>query len=408
MMLKKINPSYMRFAVIYFITFLFTLHVALPSYVNSSLLNSFLPESAVGMMYAIASLIMIFGFALYPKILNKWGNYRTTKVLILSLIGLLIAIAIASSPYVVIPSFILFFAFFSLGFFNLDIFLEHYSKDETTGVLRGIMFTVINMGVLLGPLIAGIIISNNDFWKIYLISAVLLVPILVVLSRNFKAFADSIYDPQPLFGRMKEIVLARHPDDQMRHVMTIRFILIFFFSWMVIYLPIYLNQYMGFSWREIGIILPIAMLPFVLFELPTGQIMDKKGNERQFMTMGFLTAALFAVSLFFVIESSLVVWAALLFGVRAGMSFVEISAESYFFKHISDGDTKVLSLYHDMRPVAYIIGPITGSLLLLFFPMKYLFVVLAGALILGAIVSTRIKPENLKTQGPSHVLRPHI
>lgn len=101
------------------------------------------------------------------------------------------------------------------------------------------------------------------------------------------------------------------------------------------------------------------------------------------MAIGFGIAAFFTAILFFLEGTSVAVWAAVLFGTRIGASFIEIASESYFFKHIDKSDTNILSVYRNTQPLAYVLGPLCASALLLILPMKSLFLILALILIVG-------------------------
>ena len=170
----------------------------------------------------------------------------------------------------------------------------------------------------------------------------------------------------------------------------------FFFALMVIYMPIYLNAHIGFSWSEIGVIFTIMLLPFVLFELPIGRLADAKLNEKGIMIIGFVITAVFTAVLAFISSSSIALWAAILFGTRVGMSLVEITSESYFFKHIDSTDTPILSVFRNTRSIAYLAGPLIASLLLVIADMRFLFLALAIIMLYGVWNSIMMR----KTKNP--------
>ena len=60
--------------IIYLAGFLFTIPIALTSYINSSLLKIYISENYIGILYVIASIVTIWGFFKMPKILNRLGN----------------------------------------------------------------------------------------------------------------------------------------------------------------------------------------------------------------------------------------------------------------------------------------------------------------------------------------------
>src|SRR3989344_7505565 len=62
--------------IIYLAGFLFSLSVALMSYINSSFLSSFVGEKLVGIIYTIGSIISILALLIAPQIFRKIGGYR--------------------------------------------------------------------------------------------------------------------------------------------------------------------------------------------------------------------------------------------------------------------------------------------------------------------------------------------
>jgi Na+/melibiose symporter-like transporter len=69
-----------------------------------------------------------------------------------------------------------------------------------------------------------------------------------------------------------------------RTIGAINVLLQLFYTFMVIYVPIYLTEVIGFSWSELGLILCIALIPFVLLDSPVGELADKKYGEKEFLS----------------------------------------------------------------------------------------------------------------------------
>ena len=173
--------------------------------------------------------------------------------------------------------------------------------------------------------------------------------------------------------------------------MMAQFVMRIFFSWMVIYMPIYLISRIGFSWAEFGIMTFIVLIPFALFELPAGKIADRYLGEQELLSLGFFIAALFTVFLSFIETNNFVFWAAVLFTIRIGVSLVEIMTESYFFKHVSSNDNNTISFFRMMRPAAYIAGPIIATIALTFLDFKFIWIILGFILLYGLRFSFAIQ-----------------
>ena len=372
------------FYALYLAIFFFSLAFALPLYINSSFLATFVHGKLIGFLYAAEAAFSFLLLLQLPRILQKMGNWRATLLLV-ALLGLaLLGLAYFETALLIIPVFIATQALGSLIFFNFDVFFEAFSKDRETGEIRGIMLTVVNVAILLGPLTTGIILSDGDYFKVFLVAAALLVPVFLIFVARLKKFEDPDYKKIPYLQTLKKILFATHPNDEIRHAVLASLFMRFFFSWMVIYMPLYLHTNLGFDWKEIGIMFTVMLLPFVLFEAPLGKIVDARGNEKKVLVTGFLITAFFTALLPFIATHTVVLWALLLFGTRVGVSFVEIASESYFFKHINAQDTDVLSLFINTRPVAYLAGSASASILLFMVSLQYLFLVLALLMLLGA------------------------
>src|SRR3989344_1181022 len=368
---------------LYLSLFFFALHFALPLYVGSSLLAGYFNENLIGFLYAVPSLILLFLFARMPSVLRRFGVWRITLFLALLEAGSVLGLAYSREALFLAIAFIANQALVSLLFFNFDVFVESFSKDETTGAVRGTLLTVFNTAVLLGPFLAGLILTDGDYYRVYLASLALLFPAFWILLTHLNEFREPQYKKTAYLQVIRKIIFAAHPKDAVRHAFTANLLMRFFFSWMIIYTPLYLHGTIGFSWSEIGIIFTVMLLPFVLFEAALGRIADARGNERVIIGAGFLIAALCTGLLAFIEEKSLVFWAAALFGTRVGMSFVEVASESYFFKHITSADAGMLSVFRNANPIAYLVGPVLASALLFVMPVRALFIVLAVFMLYG-------------------------
>jgi MFS family permease len=374
------------FNIFYLSNFLLYFHIFLLAYINSSFLSSLIAERFVGIIYVIGSLLSI-GTLFYISRILKWlGNYRALIILTIVEIFSLVALALFQNTYALVTIFIAHLVIFPLMLFNIDIFVESSLKtEEHTGGIRGTLLTIANIAVVLSPLVAGIILTNGDFWKMYLISAGLLVPFLFIALYKFNGFIDPIYHKFKIIGAFK--VLKNNKN--IFGIFTAAFLMRFFFSFMVVYMPIYLHNYIGFEWSQIGIIFAVMLIPYILFEIPAGKIADKWYGEKEMMFAGFFILALFTVSLSFITLASAVLWTAMLFMTRVGASLVEVTTESYFFKHVRGDDADTISLFRMARPGAYVIGPIVATIALLFIDMQYLFLLL-GIILFSALYFTSV------------------
>ncbi|MBI3634198.1 MAG: MFS transporter [Candidatus Yonathbacteria bacterium] len=367
--------------LVYVASFFYSFHYALPLYIESSFISQFLSaEKMVGIVFAVAAIFTIILTFLFPRFLRRFGNYKIT----LAVMGLesvtLLFLAIMGSPFIVIPLFILHQILVSVIFLSLDGFIESFSENNKTGGIRGIFMTVLNIAIASAPLVAGLMLTNHDFWKVYLAAAVFMLFGIFVIAQNFRDYAD----PKYLVPKFKDTIGIVTKSHNLHAIIITHFLLSFFFTWMVIYTPLYLNKHIGVAMNDIlGIIIPVALLPFIFFEVILGKIADEKLGEKEILIAGFILMALSTAALSWVTTSSITVWAGILFLTRTGASAVEVTTESYFYKQVTPGDIHLVTFMRMVRASAYVVGPFLGSLVLSFIDYRYLFLTLGIIMLIG-------------------------
>lgn len=373
--------------IILVVSFLLSLFFALPMYPSSSFLARYVGEGKVGIVFTLSALASIVLLALAPVILRRLGNYRTFfLVTTIEVLGLL-AIILFETPAAIVAAYGIYFTVATVLPFQLDIFLEKESTDTTTGSTRGSFLTAANIGVLVAPFLAGIVLGQNDFQLLFLATAALTLPLLLSVHYGFRHFVDPRYDQINITKALYAVVRQKN----LMLICFSNFLLYFFYSWMVIYTPLYLNRYLGFSWSTIGVIFTVMLLPFVLFEIPLGRLADKRWGEKEIVVAGFAILAITTAALSFAAGATLFFWAYLLFLTRTGASAIEIGNETYFFKHVDSTDAHLISFYRMTRPIAYVVGPAIATLLLAGMDIRFLFVALGVIMLAGIPTALMLK-----------------
>ena len=373
--------------IIFLAGFLFAIPLALTSYINSSFLESFLGEYYVGIVYIIASIIAIVGLLEMPRILTKFGNRKTT--ILFTLLGFLslITLAFSHNTTAIILGIIIYFISTDFLIASLDIFIEDFSKGTNIGKFRGLYLMIINFSWILAQTISGSIIAKSSFQGIYLFSAGFLFLTSIIFIFFLNDFKDPKYTKVPISKTLKVFIKNK----SLSKIYSINLILKFFFAWMVIYTPIYLFEHIGFNWKQIGFIFMIMLIPFVLVDYPLGHLSDKIG-EKKLLLVGFLITILFTCMIPFIKTPEVWIWAIILFGTRLGAATIEIMAESYFFKEISDRNADEISFFRNTYPLSFIIAPLVAIPVLLFVPsFKYIFFVLSAIMLCGFLIVLRLK-----------------
>ncbi len=366
---------------------LIAFHYALVIYVNSSLLSLYFTEGQVSALYIIGSILDLIMLLNASRILEKIGSFKFLVYCVtfelLSTVGLLLS----TNAFLVAFCFLIHVFNISLILFNMDVLVESGSLDETkTGGIRATYLTIGSICLVISPSIVSFLVKGENYFYVYLLSSIFLVPLYIFI-HNFRKIKDK---PR------RHIVLKETTQEYLKNknlfdIAVSNFLLQLFYGFMVIYMPIYLNHHIGFSWSEIGIIFTIMLLPFVLFELPVGELEDFKYGEKEFLTIGFVIISLATVFMSLISAKIFWLWATILFISRIGASFVEISSESYFFKQVNDERTDIISLFRGVRPLAFIVAPVIATISLQLLPFQYLFIIFGALMIVGTKFSLALK-----------------
>lgn len=366
---------------------LISLHYALIIYINSSFLSTYFTAGQVSALYIIGSILDATMLLNASRILEKIGSHRfliySITFELLSTVGLLLS----ANAFLVSLCFLVHVFNISLILFNMDVLIEGSSKNEgLTGSIRAAYLTITSICIVIAPSIVSLLVIDSNYSFVYLLSSIFLLPLYYFVNHFRKVESK----PRKHII-IKETILQYLKDKNIFDIAVSNFLLQLFYGFMVIYMPIYLNQYIGFSWSEIGIIFTIMLLPFVLFELPVGELEDYKYGEKEFLAIGFVIISLSTTFMSFIDTKSFWTWTIMLFISRIGASFVEISSESYFFKHVNENSTDIISFFRVVRPIAFIFAPIVATVSLQLIPFQYLFIVFGSFAVIGTKYALALK-----------------
>ncbi len=372
----------------YFFTFFLGLHAYLFLYINSSILDQFVSETHVGLLFALSSLVAIPVLLFLPHVLKQFGDVRLTLATLVLEGAALFYMVNSSNVFVVIGAFFVHSILVRVLYLDTDVLLESASRNATTGATRGVFMTIGNSALVLAPLLAGYLLMDSDaYQRVFVAALFALVPAFLILLFSFKHFTD------PRYTRIAVIPTLKHVwnTPALRYVFMLNTVLRVFYAVMVVYMGIYLHATLGLPWASIGIIFTVMLIPFAVLEFPLGWLADKRFGEKEILITGLILTAAATMVLPWISSISVFVWSGVLLATRIGASAVEIMTETYFFKHIQGKDVEMLSLYRVVDPFAYVLAPTVVSLLLLFVDLRYIFVVLGVVVLAGLLPAALLK-----------------
>lgn len=380
-----------KFWYVYLIAVVFNFHTLLVSYITPTYLVDYLNATHIGILYGIASFGSLIFFLVLPFFLKRFGNVLVTIGLMTLCIMTLVLVGGAFSPLLVILACALFLIVNPLLYLNIDIFSETLiGKNEgATGHIRGLTLSLMSLAALCAPLSISFLVGSGDNLSqlFYIAIGVAAVFILIVIN-NFRTFIDPPYHKIHL----KPLIRQCLQTEALRLVLSAHFILQIFFTWTVLYIPLYLASVIGLPWSSIGAIIASGILAYVLCEYPIGIVADNYFGEKEMMAIGFLILAVTAASIsFFSAATPLIGWMILMFISRTGASLAEVTTESYFFKKVDGGDANLMSMFRLTRPLAVLVGSLLGSACLLIMPFNLAFIVLGFVMVIGMLITFGIE-----------------
>jgi MFS family permease len=374
--MNNLNPEKKKLLVVGFVvTLLYSLHLAIPLYINSTLLAKYFPKENINLIYILSGIFSLF-FAIYiSKFVKKYHNYNTTLAIMLVDFVFTLLLGISQNIYVVGFSFIITAITISALYITLNLFIEEFSDHRDEGVVRGIFLTLLNTGILLSPLIAASALANIGFSGVYIVSAIVLIPMSILIRHYYK----NVSEPKYKNISFRRGILETLRDKNIFGVMSAMFALECFYLTLVIYLPLFLLQNTNISMTTyLGVVMPFVLIPFVVLPYQMGMLADKKTGEKEFLLLGLgiISICLFLIP--FIDSNSLFLWGGLLFISRVGAAILETMIFTYFFKKTEKSDAGLVALFGNMRTIATIAVPIVGAILLyLSGKIDYVFIAVA-------------------------------
>lgn len=375
--LKKKGPKIIKHSnlpLLYVLGLVLAVSAALPAYVQSNFLNKFISLGTLSLFFIIANALTVLCIIIFPRAIKSLSNFVTTKITVGLFGASLLSLSLVDGPTSALWAIIFFTIASNLLWINMDILVETFSKNASTGTIRTVYFTFINLGWIISPTLSSWLINFSGYQLIFVIAAFLTVPVFFVLSRQ----KDNLKKEAKYHHEKLRIVLKNTwRNKNLRGIFFIALLLQIFYNTAVVYLPIYLHQNLGIAWSELGLIFSIMLIPFLVFEIPAGIIADKYLGEKEFLFTGFAILVISLLLFFFVKTTNFWIWASILFFSRIGAALIEAMRESHFFKLVDAKDISYINFFRSAAPIGYIIGPILAIIILAFLPVNYIFLSIA-------------------------------
>ncbi len=374
-------------------SFLMGFVMALLSYVLSSYFKLIFHTNNVGVFFAIAYAIVLLCLLHLHKLVKELGKVKMFHALFLARLfftGLLIFLP---PSYLSAAILILYIVVANLSWVNLDIILEAFSIDKMSGRIRGLGLTVGNIGFILGPFLSTRLLDCFHFQGIFVAAFIAQLIIFLFTWHGFRGIKHRFHHQESLTQLFHRIFKRT----DILKIYYISFVLEFFYSFMVIYTPLYLLS-LGLTWKQLGVVFSIMLVPFVTLQYPAGLIADKKTGEKYFLIFALLIMGIFTFCIYENQTRDLVLWTIILFGTRVGASLIEVLRDSYFYKRIDGRDIDLINFFRTSRPVAYIFSTLVSSLFLFVFPLRATFLFLTFVVFSGIVPALFLERNKIEAE----------
>lgn len=374
--------------ILYFLGLVLGISSALPAYIQSNSLGQFVNIEIVGLFFLLANVLSVTTILIFPKAIKKIGNYATTRINIILYIISLFGLALANNAISAFLSLTIFTIAANLIWINMDVLVESFSLEATTGATRTTYFTFINAGWIVAPALSAYLVKVGGYSLSFLIAGLMAVPFFLVFIFAAQKLKDNIHYQK---GATLTLIKKMWHNRNLRGIFLIALLLQIFYNSAVVYVPLHLIQNLNMSWGDLGIIFSLMLVPFIVLEIPAGIIADKYIGEKEILFLGIIILIISTFLFFYIKSTSIIIWGILLFISRIGAALIEAMRETYFFKIINAADVGYINIFRTTAPFGYIIGSIMAITTLLFLPLQYLFLLLSIILISGLYFTASLK-----------------
>jgi len=337
--------------------------------VMSLYLNTFgLSVSEIGFISAGFLLISFLFTVNSARILER---FEQTSLLIFS-IGLsclsyfLIGIFNSLPIFLLLMSFVMIAGALRTESFNI-IFRDNL-KNKNLNEEEGLMYSLLNIGWLVGPLIAGFFMIKFGLSSVFIFTSIFFaIALLLFLTMNLKnikkkraGIDDSSWKNFLDFIKNKK----QHRPCLMSLGLQIWWAMIY------VYVPLFIIKN-GLNETAVAIFMALIVLPLILMEKQVGKWSVKIGMG-SFFRKGFLGLAILSLILFFV--EDIILQLVLIFLGSLFASFIEPLQDTFFFRRTKKlEEEKYYPLFQTSRDIGGLLGKFLLAFVLLFAPYSFVY-----------------------------------
>jgi len=345
--------------------------------------------STIGFISAFLVFVSFITAFLSTPILQK---YDQNKIIMLAMLfgGIAyLAISFTHNFYLFVGMAIVVTALSVFRVNAFDITFRDNTPDKDLNKQEGLYYTLMNLGWLVGPLIAGFFLVELGIASVFTVGSIfILVALGVFIFINLKRVKKKILVPDTNF--FKNIwEFFRNKDLPLTFLMSVG--LYAWWSIIYIYVPLFI-VHKGFSEAYIGIFFAVIVIPMLLLEYPIGKLSQRFGFKL-FFSLGYLGLIAICAALF--IFRDVYVQVGLLIAAGFFTACIEPLADAFFFKRVSSvEEEKYYPVYASATFMGEFVAKTSIACILLFLPNDFAYLTMAIIFAIFFILALTIKEKD--------------
>lgn len=369
-----------------FVGFLVSLAMAYSDTIWSVYLDSFVNSDViVGFIASFLTVIAFLASFFFVPIIEKNDKRKLYSFSLILFIIAYLLFAFNPSFYLVIAISIFITLLYSLKVASFGLLVRDNSSRKTLAPNEGIIYSFFNLSWIIGPLIAGYVLSDFGFKGVFLLSAVFtLVGLIFFKFTKLKGVGKK----KRVDGNMFRNFLAFFKDS--------RRVVAYFLGggvnmwWALIYVFMPLRiVHSGLEGVWIGYFLFAVAIPLVFFEYYFSKLACRCGFKKIFK-IGYFFISLIALICFFV--PNIYVVLLLLVLASVGIAMLEPTTEAYFFDILRGTEEyRYYGPYNTAVDFGSFVGKMLSSILLIFLPFQFIFLLFSVLTFSLFLLSSRVK-----------------
>jgi MFS family permease len=342
--------------------------------------------SLVSFISAFLTVIAFFSYFFFIPIIEK---YSKSKLYMLSLIFIgitYIAFALSRSLFIFFVAAISLTIFTTLRINSFGIIVRDKSHRKNLSRNEGLLYTFFNAAWVVGPLISGFVSEQYGINFVFMLSSVFI--LLGLFLFKISGIRNANIKKKTNENIIKNFFAFFKSRDRF-YAYIIGGGVNFWFILIYLYMPLYILQ-SGLTEIWIGYFLFAAAIPTILLEFPMAKLAGRVGFKRIFKT-GFLILAFSSIVCFFV--GNIYIIMAILVFAAIGISMIEPTTEAYFFDMLKtkSEESRYYGPYNTTIDVNNFVGKMLAGVILIFLPLKFIFIFFSIFMFSYFFVSCRIK-----------------